>query len=44
MTKPNAHEAINNAAAMMIAMGAKLYGNRDLLAQIKKEHKEYRGY
>lgn len=44
MTKPNAHEAIKNAASVMIAMGAKLYGNRELLAKIKAEHKAYRGY
>ena len=35
MTKPNTHQAIQNAAA--------LYCNPDRMHQIKQEHKEYRG-
>lgn len=44
MTKPGAHTAIVNAADMMLRMAAKLYGNPELMQQMKAEHKAYRGY
>ena len=44
MTRPGAHTAIVNAADMMLHMTAKLYGNPELLQQLKAEHKAYRGY
>ena len=44
MATPNAHKAIKNSAAVMLAMGAKLYTDKELLEQIKAEHKAYRGY
>lgn len=44
MTSEGTHQAISNSAAFMLMMAAKLYGNPELLAQIKAEHKAYRGY
>lgn len=44
MTKPGTHTAIVNAAEMMLRMAAKLYGNPELMQQLKAEHKAYRGY
>ena len=43
MLKPEAHEAIQKSAAVMLAMAAKLYGNRDLLEEVKEVHRRYRG-
>lgn len=44
MLKPNTHNAIKNAAAFLVTIGAKLYGNEKLLTRLKTEHREYRGY
>lgn len=44
MTREKTHEAIRNSAAYLLTMAAKLYGNPQLLQQIKEEHKVYRGY
>ncbi len=44
MTKPGTHTAIVNAAEMMLRMAAKLYGNPELMRQLKAEHRAYRGY
>ena len=42
MTKPNTHQAIQNSAALMLTVAAKLYSNESLMQQVKAEHKEYR--
>lgn len=44
MTGPGTHRAIKNAAAYLLTLTAKLYGNPALLEQIKHEHRAYRGY
>ena len=43
MTKPNTHQAIQNSAALMLTMTAKLYCDQELMQRVKAEHKEYRG-
>lgn len=42
MTKPNTHAAIKNSADLILTMAAKLYGNPDLMEQVKAEHRAYR--
>lgn len=42
MTKPNTHQAIQNSAALILTVAAKLYSNESLIQQAKAEHKEYR--
>ena len=43
MCSPGTHKAIENAAKLICAMAAKLYARPELLAEIRREHKEYRG-
>ena len=42
MTKPNTHAAIKNSADLILTVAAKLYGNPDLMEQVKAEHRAYR--
>ena len=44
MTTQGAHDAIKNSASLLLCMTAKMYGNPQLLQQIKADHKAYRGY
>lgn len=44
MTCPGTHQAIKNSANYLLTLAAKLYTNDTLLANLKADHKAYRGY
>lgn len=43
MTGENTHKAIENSAKFMTILVLRLYGDEELLAKVKAEHKDYRG-
>lgn len=44
MPTPETHQAIVNAASVLAALTANLYGEPEVLQAIQADHKAYRGY
>ncbi len=44
MISDDTHQAITNAASLLAVLTANLYGNPEALAEIRADHRAYRGY
>ncbi len=44
MISDETHQAISNAASLLVTLTANLYGNPETLSTIQQDHKAYRGY